>query len=169
MFKPGDKVFYPHHGAGILEKIEEIEVLKKKQTYCVIKFHLTETLMKIPVDKCEELGLRNLSDTKEIKRCFKIIASGKGRVEEDWKVRYKEHQDMLRSGKLSEISDVVINLYERNAIKELSSTEKKLYHGAIDMVASEVALALGKEENDVKNEVWRLLEERAEKAEKISE
>ena len=33
MFKIGDKVVYPMHGAGIIEAIEEKEVLGDKRSY----------------------------------------------------------------------------------------------------------------------------------------
>jgi CarD family transcriptional regulator len=160
MFNVKDKIFYPHHGAGEVEKIEEIEVLGEKRLYYVVKFPLTETLIKIPADNIDELGMRYLADAKEIKRCFEIIAKGTSDADEDWKVRYKKHQEMLKSGFLSDIAEVIRNLYDRNQVKELSSTEKKLYHSAIDMVVSEVSLSLNKDKDEVKAEVMRLLEGR---------
>jgi CarD family transcriptional regulator len=128
--------------------------------YYVIHFPLTETTIMVPVNNTEELGLRYLSDQKEIKKCFEIIANAQSEIDEDWKIRYKKHQDMLKSGRLSEIAEVIRNLYDRNKVKELSSTEKKLYNNAIDMVVSEIALSLDKNEESVKIEIVRLLDKR---------
>lgn len=157
MFTESEKVFYPHHGAGEIQKIEEKEILGEKRTYYIVRFPLTETTIMVPVDNTEELGMRYLSDSKEIKKCFDIIASGESDSDEDWKVRYKKHQDMLKSGKLIEIAEVIRNLYDRNQVKELSSTEKKLYNSAIDMVVSEISLSLTRDQCEVKDEIEKLL------------
>lgn len=160
MFAVGEKVFYPHHGAGEIQCVDEKEVLGEKRLYFVIRFPLTETTIMVPADNTEELGLRYLSCAKDVKNCFEIFVSSKSDVDEDWKVRYKKHQDMLKSGKLSEIAEVITNLFDRNKVKELSSTEKKLYNNAIEMVVSEVALSLNKDKEHVKEEIMRLLEGR---------
>lgn len=160
-YQINDKVFYPHHGAGEIQNIEEKEILGEKSVYYIIRFPLTETTIMVPNDSPEELGLRFLSDEKEIKRCLEIIAKSQSDTDEDWKLRYKKHQDLLKSGKLSEIAEVIKNLYDRNEIKELSSTEKKLYHSAIDMVISEIALSLEKDQEEVKDEIHQLLESRS--------
>ncbi len=160
MFQVGDKVFYPHHGAGIIKNAEEKEILGEKRNYYVIRFPLTETTIMIPSDNPEELGLRYLADEIEIKKCLQIISQSKGSADEDWKVRYKKHQDMLKSGSLAEISEVIKNLHDRNEIKELSSTEKKLYQSAIDMVVSEIALSMERDQEEVKSEIERLLLDR---------
>jgi len=160
MFKVGDKVFYPHHGAGIIKKKAEQEILGKKGEYLFIRFPLTETTIMIPSDNPIELGLRYLSDEIEIKRCLQVIAQSTSDSDEDWKVRYKKHQDMLKTGSLAEISEVIKNLHDRNEIKELSSTEKKLYQSAVDMLVSEIALSVDREREDVKGEIERILTER---------
>ncbi len=158
MFKISERVFYPYHGAGEIQNIEEKEVLGEKRIYYVIRFPLTETTIMVPSDNTEELGLRNIADQREIKKCLEIISASTSETDEDWKVRYKKHQDMLKSGTTKEVSLVIKNLYDRNQIKELSSTEKKLYNNAINMLVSEIALCIGKNQEDVKSEVCRLLE-----------
>lgn len=160
MFKTKEKVFYPHHGAGEIKEVVEKEILGETRTYYVIHFPLTETTIMVPVNNTEELGLRYLSDQREIKKCFEVIANAQSEIDEDWKIRYKKHQDMLKSGELIEIAEVIRNLYDRNKIKELSSTEKKLYNSAVDMVVSEIALSLDKNEESVKMEIVRLLDKR---------
>lgn len=160
MFKVGQKVFYPYHGAGEIAKIEEKEVLGEKRTYFVIRFPLTETTISVPADNTAELGLRNIADAKEIKKIYEIITAKETDTDEDWKVRYKKHQDMLKSGSIKEVTVVIKNLYERNQIKELSSTEKKLYNSALNMLISEIALSNGKNLEEVKAELFKLLEKK---------
>lgn len=160
MFKVGERVFYPYHGAGEIHKIEEKEILGEKRVYYVIRFPLTETTIMVPSDNTNELGLRYIADSKEIKKIYEIISSKESDTDEDWKVRYKKHQDMLKSGSIKEVTVVIKNLYERNQIKELSSTEKKLYNGALNMLISEIALSNGKNQDDVKAEIFKLLEKK---------
>lgn len=160
MFSINEKVFYPHHGAGEIRSIEDKEILGEKRRYFVIHFPLTETTIMVPSDNTEELGLRYLSDAREIKRCLAIISQGQSDTDEDWKVRYKKHQDMLKSGRLGEIAEVIRNLFDRNKVKELSSTEKRLYNSAIDMVVSEIALSVSKDKEKVRDEIMSILEKR---------
>ncbi len=158
MFRVGEKVFYPYHGAGEIQNVEEKEILGEKRIYYVIRFPLTETTIMVPSDNTMELGLRNIADQKEIKKCLEIISASEGDIEEDWKVRYKKHQDMLKSGTIQEVTVVIKNLFNRNQIKELSSTEKKVYQNALSMLISEIALSLCKNQDEVKGELFRLLE-----------
>lgn len=161
MFKAGERVFYPYHGAGEIKSVEEKDILGQKRTYYIIRFSMTETTIMVPADNTDNLGLRYVADQKEVKKCLEIISSPAHDSDEDWKVRYKKHQDMLKSGSIKEVSLVIKNLYDRNQVKELSSTEKKLYNNALSMLVSEVSLSVNKHQDDVKAEVNRLLEKRA--------
>ena len=161
IFEIGEKVFYPHHGAGEIKNLEKKMFLGKEIQYYIIKFPLTETTIMVPASNSDSLGLRLLATSKEVKRCFEIISNSGSDLEEDWKARYKKHQDMLKSGTISEVATVIKNLYDRNKIKELSSTEKKIYNNAVKMLVSEIALVIGKNEEDVKGEVLKLLSLRA--------
>lgn len=160
MYQKSEKVFYPHHGAGEIQEVQEKEILGEKRVYYVIRFPLTETTIMVPADNTEELGLRYIADQREIKRCFEIITSGDSEADEDWKIRYKKHQDMLKSGTIKEVTIVIRNLYDRNRVKELSTTEKKLYNNAVRMLVSEISLSIGKNQEDVKTELFRLLDSR---------
>lgn len=157
MFKIGERVFYPYHGAGEIQGVEEKEFLGLKRTYYIIRFPLTETTIMVPSDNTKELGLRDIAKPRDIKRCLEVISSHSSEIDEDWKIRYKKHQDMLKSGTIVEVSMVIKNLFNRNQVKELSTTEKKLYNTALNMLVSEIALSVGKNQEDVKGEVFRLL------------
>lgn len=157
MFKIGERVFYPYHGAGEIQGVEEKEILGEKRVYYIIRFPLTETTIMVPSDNTKELGLRDIAKPKDIKRCLEVISSHISEIDEDWKIRYKKHQDMLKSGTIVEVSMVIKNLFNRNQVKELSTTEKKLYNTALNMLVSEIALSVGKNQEIVKDEVYRLL------------
>ncbi|MFN4217456.1 MAG: CarD family transcriptional regulator [Brevinematales bacterium] len=159
MFRIGDKVFYPYHGAGEITNIEEKEILGEKKVYYIIRFPLTETTVMLPAEKLEQLGLRKLATPLEIKYCLEKLRTLKIDVDDDWKVRYKKNQDLLKSGAIEDVALVVKILYIRNQYKELSTTEKKLYQNALSILISEIALALDKSTEEVKAEILRLMEE----------
>ncbi|MGL4367285.1 MAG: CarD family transcriptional regulator [Brevinemataceae bacterium] len=161
MFKKGLSVFYPFHGAGQIVDIEEKEVLGKTREYLIIEFPLTHTKVMLPVDNAENSGLRPLATEKMIKQSFDLLAS-EGHVNTfDWKQRYKLHTEMIKSGKILDIAEVIRNLHRRNIVKELSSTEKKLYNDSLDMLSGEIAVVLQKDSEDVRNEIESILKKHA--------
>lgn len=159
MFNIGDKVFYPYHGAGEITGIEEREILGEKKTYYIIRFPLTETTIMLPSENLDKLGLRTLATPLDIKYCLEKLRIANITIDEDWKIRYKKNQDLLKSGSIEDVALVVKTLYVRNKYKELSTTEKKLYQNAMSILVSEIALALDKPTEEVKAEVLRLIEE----------
>ncbi|MGL4483650.1 MAG: CarD family transcriptional regulator, partial [Anaerovoracaceae bacterium] len=66
MYKTGDKIVYPMHGAGIIEKIEERTILGKCRSYFVIKASYGHMSLMVPIDKCEAVGIRNVISKGEI-------------------------------------------------------------------------------------------------------
>ena len=52
MFEIGDRVAYPMHGAGIVELIEEKEILGQLQRYYVLRFALGGMKVMVPVEMC---------------------------------------------------------------------------------------------------------------------
>lgn len=161
MFKKGASVFYPFHGAGQIVDIEEKEVLGQKREYLIIEFPLTHTKVMLPTDNLEVTGIRSLADQKTIKQSFDILTSDGDVNTFDWKQRYKLHTEMIKSGKMVDISEVIRNLHRRNAVKELSSTEKKLFNDALDMFSGEVAVILEKDQESVRSEIQALLAKHA--------
>lgn len=159
MFKIGDKVFYPYHGAGQITSIEEREILGEKKVYYIIRFSLTETTVMLPADNVENMGLRPLSTPLEIKNCLENIKNISINIDEDWKIRYKRNQDLLKSGCIGDVAIVVKALHKRNQHKELSTTEKKLYQNALNILISEISLALEKPAEEVKREIQTILGE----------
>ncbi|MGL4561196.1 MAG: CarD family transcriptional regulator [Brevinema sp.] len=161
MFEKGLSVFYPFHGAGQIVDIEEKEVLGEKREYLIIEFPLTHTKVMLPTNNLEMTGLRPLATEKMIKQSFDILASEGDVNTFDWKQRYKLHTEMIKSGRILDIAEVIRNLHRRNIVKELSSTEKKLYNDALDMIAGEISTVLNKDCEEVRKEIETILKEHA--------
>ena len=165
MFEKGLSVFYPFHGAGQIVDIEEKEVLSEKREYLIIEFPLTNTKVMLPVSNLTSTGLRLLATEKMIKQSFDILASDGDVNTFDWKQRYKLHTEMIKSGKILDIAEVIRNLHRRNIVKELSSTEKKLYNDALDMIAGEISVVLKKDSEEIRTEIELILNTHAPKIE----
>ena len=60
MYKVGDKVVYPHHGAGTVVKKETREVLGEKREYLTIQILHNDMTVNVPAENAEAVGLRKV-------------------------------------------------------------------------------------------------------------
>ena len=73
MFNVGDKVVYPMHGAGIIESIEEREVLGEKHQYYVMHLPVGNMKLFIPLNNVENLGLRQVISPAMVKDVLEVL------------------------------------------------------------------------------------------------
>ena len=142
MYEVGSKVVYPLHGVGVISSIEEKTVLGKTHSYYIIKLGISDMTVMIPVEKSDELGLRQIVSDKDVRDALKLIKGEITNIEEDWKERYQNNFEKMKKGSLLDVAEVVRNLYHRNKIKELSIMEKKLYENAFRLLVDEIAYVL---------------------------
>ncbi len=138
-FKVGDKVVYPSQGVSVVEEISN-EVLAGTEMKC---YHLrligSDSKVMVPVDNCERVGLRRLSEKKQVKQVMKRLRAAEGENAEDWKDRYRANLDRIKTGDLDEIVDVLLCLAEVAGRKTLSFRERKMYDHARQLLVNEVA------------------------------
>ncbi|RKX95218.1 MAG: CarD family transcriptional regulator [Spirochaetes bacterium] len=158
MYEVGSKVVYPLHGVGIISSIEEKTVLGKTHSYYIIKLGISDMTVMIPVEKSDELGLRHIVSSKDVKDALKLIKGEITHIEEDWKERYQNNFEKMKKGSLLDVAEVVKNLYHRNQIKELSIMEKKLYENAFRLLVDEIAFVLNIEKEQAKALIAERLE-----------
>lgn len=140
MFKKGEKVVYPMHGVGLIDEIEDKEVLGQTTKYYIIQIINSGMKVMIPVDKAEEVGLRKIISKSEIKKVLSHLSSGETIKENDWKLRYQNNIEKVKSGSIFQVAEVARDLFRRGREKELSIMERKLYENAYNLVMHEVAL-----------------------------
>ena len=150
MYNVGDKIVYPMHGAGVIESIEEREILGKKQLYYVLKMPARDMKVMIPIDNATIAGIREVIDTDSFD---KVLSVFKGTHEMDvntnWNKRYRENMLKIRSGNIFEVADVVKSLMVREKEKGLSTGEKKMLLSAKQILVSELVLANDMEQSEV--------------------
>lgn len=149
MFNIGDKVVYPMHGAGIIEGIEEREISGEKLNYYVIKLPMGEMKAMIPMNKVNEVGLRQIIDEQEILKVFEILKRETSSMPVNWNHRYRLNLEKIKSGSIFEVAEVVRNLATRDREKGLSTGEKKMLENARRILLSELVLAKNVAENQM--------------------
>ena len=140
MFNIGDKIVYPMHGAGVIDSIEEKDILGEKQAYYILRMP-GEVKVMVPVDKAEQVGVRNIIDKTSADKVFSVLSQDETEMEKNWNKRYRDNMDKLKSGDIYEIADVVRNLSFKQKEKGLSTGEKKMLNNAKQILVSELVLA----------------------------
>lgn len=141
MFNIGDKVVYPMHGAGIIEAIEEKEILGESQPYYVMRMPVGDMKVMIPMSKVESIGLREVVDEETISKVIERLANGSSDGSSNWNRRYRANLDKMKSGDIHDLADVVRCLMLREKEKGLSTGERKMLDNARQILISEMVLA----------------------------
>jgi CarD family transcriptional regulator len=141
LYKVGDKVVYPHHGAGTVVKREKREVLGEKREYLTIKILHNDMTVNVPADNAERVGLRKVIDEEAVKKVVKYLTSGGTEMPKNWNRRFKHNRDKMKTGDIFELAEVVRNLALRDGEKGLSTGEKQMYVKAKKILASELMYA----------------------------
>lgn len=140
MFNVGDKIVYPMHGAGVIDAIEEKDILGEKQAYYILKMP-GEVKVMVPTKKAEEIGVREIIDKNSAEKVFSVLESNETEMSMNWNKRYRDNMDKMKSGDIYEVADVVRNLSFKQKEKGLSTGEKKMLNNAKQILVSELVLA----------------------------
>ena len=156
MFNIGDKVVYPMHGAGVIESIEEKEILGQKQKYYIMRMPVGDVQVMVPTASAEKVGLREVIHCEDADKVLGVLSSEQTAMNTNWNKRYRENMDRIKNGKILEVAEVVKNLAHKSNDKGLSAGEKKLYNNAKQILISELVLA----NQGTKAEVEALIDEK---------
>lgn len=149
MFNIGDKVVYPMHGAGVIEEIEEKDILGEKRKYYVMKIPIGEMKVMVPLDNINEIGIRNIISETEVTQVIGLMKDSPTDMPDNWNRRYRENMDKLKSGNIFEVAMVVRNLMLADKEKGLSTGERKMLTNAKQILISELVLARDSDEATV--------------------
>ncbi len=167
-YKTGDYVVYPAHGVGKIIRIEDQEIAGAKLELYVIDFEKDKMTLRVPTAKSDAVGMRRLSDPTAVEQALKTL-KGRARVKRTmWSRRAQEYEAKINSGDLVLIAEVVRDLFRSDRQPEQSYSERQLYEAALDRMAREVAVVKELSDADGISEIEAVLEESAQKAEKIA-
>ncbi len=148
MYKVGDKVVYPHHGAGTVVKKEKREVLGEKREYLTIKILHNDMTVNVPSENANAVGLRKVIGEDMVKVVVKALTGGGTQMPKNWNRRFKHNRDKMKTGDILELAEVVRNLSLRDSEKGLSTGEKQMFVKAKKILASELMYAKDMDEEE---------------------
>lgn len=141
MYDIGDKIVYPMHGAGVIESIEEKEILGERKSYYIMKMPVGEMKVMIPISCAGNVGIRDVIDKSIADRVFRSLEGSIIEQPSNWNKRYRENMIKIKSGNVFDVAEVVKHLIIRERQKGLSTGERKMLNSAKQILISELVLA----------------------------
>ena len=145
MFRKGDKVVHPRHGAAVVEDLVELERFGEQRVYVKLRLPHGLTLM-VPVESAEQVGLRGVVSRDELDKVFDLLRGDEGRTPILWGKRYRANLAKLISGDIYHVAEVVRDLSLRERGRGLSSAEKRMLAKAREILISELTFVVGSTE-----------------------
>ncbi|MPZ16986.1 MAG: CarD family transcriptional regulator [Luteitalea sp.] len=157
-FQLGDKVIYPNHGLGIIETIETKTILGTTCGFYQLRMLASETTVLVPVDNVDSVGLRRAIDDEEVEGLFTRLGDGKIESHQNWKGRFKDNSDRMRTGSIYDVVEVLKSLMYLSKSKSLSFREKRMLDRAKFLVVSEIAEVMRNPMPEIEQKVDQALE-----------
>ena len=157
-FEVGDKVIYPNHGVGIVKRIETKTILGTTCGFYSLRMTASDTTVLVPIDNVEGVGLRGAIASSEVKKLFTLLGNGEIENHQNWKGRFKDNSDKMRTGSIYDVIDVLKNLNFLSQTKNLSFREKRMLDRARFLVVSEVSEVTSEASEGVEEKVNKALE-----------
>jgi CarD family transcriptional regulator len=157
-FEVGDKVIYPNHGLGIVTRIEEKTILGTTCGFYHLRIVANETTVLVPLTNVDGVGLRRAISDEEVERLFGLLGDGKIDNHQNWKGRFKDNSDKMRSGSIYDVADVLKSLTFLAKSKSLSFREKRMLDRAKFLIISEVSEVMRETAPDIEARVDVALE-----------
>ena len=121
-YRIGSKVVYPMHGAGVIESIEEREIMGEKQMYYILRIPVGDMKVMIPMRTADEIGLRDVIDSAGADRVLEEFKRCPVEIETNWNKRHRENVSRIKS-------------------RGLSTGERKMLSNAKQILVSELVVA----------------------------
>jgi CarD family transcriptional regulator len=157
-FEVGDKVIYPNHGLGVVESIETKTILGTTCGFYHLRMVASDTTVLVPLDNVDGVGLRRAIGDSEVIKLFTLLGDGKIDNHQNWKGRFKDNSDKMRTGSIYDVVDVLKSLTFLARSKNLSFREKRMLDRAKFLVISEISEVSHETQPSIEEKVDRALE-----------
>lgn len=151
MYRIGDQIVHPLHGAGVVERIETRRIDSRDREYYVLKIPVGDMVVMIPKESSDSIGIRPIVDSKKADTVLAAISELEVNATQNWNHRYRENMLRLKSGDLMEVAAVIKSLVNREAEKGLSMGERKMLLAAKQILISEIVLSQRTSYEDVED------------------
>lgn len=159
IYEVGDKVVYPHHGAGMVTKKEKRLVLGDEREYLTIRILHNDMTVMVPVDSAARAGLRKVIASNDVEEVIAVLRQDETKMPKNWNRRFKHNREKIKTGDIFELAEVVRNLSIRELEKGLSTGEKQMFNRAKKILASELMYARGMDEKQADGFLNEVLKE----------
>jgi CarD family transcriptional regulator len=159
VFRKGDTVVHPEHGAAVIEELRDREFLGEKRKYLVLRVAYGDLTLMVPVDSTDEVGLRQVVSKSEVKKVLKVLTEDESSMAANWSRRFKNNMEKLHSGDPYQVAEVLRNLSIREREKGLSAGEKRMLSSARRILVSELAFAVDQSEEKAEDMIDKVLDE----------
>ncbi len=156
-FRVGEKVVYPNHGVGTIEQISTRNVGGGSEKFYLLRINSSSLTVLVPFANAESVGLRRIIKHNEVERILLYLANGDCRTPADWKWRFKENSEKMRTGSLLQVAEVMKSLLKLSLEKPLSFREKKMLDRARHLLIGELATVKNLTERQIEQLVDRAL------------
>ena len=156
-FQVGQKVIYPNHGIGVVESIQTRPVPGGKISLYQLRILANDSRVWVPQQNADGVGLRGVITPSDARKIFNLLGDGNIDQQSNWKGRFKENSDKMRTGSLYEVAMVLKGLTHLSRKKSLSFREKRMLDRAKFLLISELAEVEGKTQSAIEERVDRAL------------
>ena len=153
MYKIGDKVSNPMHGAGTITAIEQKTILNEAKDYYIIKVPVGDMIISVPVDSAEKLGLRPIIDRKDLDDILNTLKAEGEDINKNWNHRHRDNFEKMKTGEITDLAEVVRDLKILSKERTLSGGDRKMLNGAMDLLVSEMMLAYDVDQEMATNKI----------------
>ena len=153
-FQVGDKAVYPAQGVAEVVGIDAKEISGKPMKFYVLKVLDSDMRILVPVEKAEQVGLREVVQEDQIREVYDILKEKELHVDKQtWNRRYRGFMEKIKTGSLFEVAEVFRDLYRLKETKTLSFGERRMLDTARSLIVKEIAIAREQTEDQVRNEI----------------
>ena len=163
MYKLNTYVVYPMYGICKVIGISDSKVNSNLVECYVLECESENITLKVPINRVKEYRIRKIISKAEADELINVLQTKPHDIENNWKIRYQENEEKLKSGDIKDTIEVARSLFTRNKLKELSASEKRLYEKAYMFIVNEISIALKKDKDEIEDIVSNALEKSAKK------
>lgn len=159
MYKIGDKIVYPMHGAGTIEAIEEKTVLGEVNNYYILRMSYDDLKVMFPTSGVAADSIRDVIPVEEADKVIEYFREYTEEITGNWNRRYRENVKRIKSGNIYEVVRVAKTLMLRDKKRGLSSGERKMLINAKQILISELVLSKKTTQFEMENKLNEIIEE----------
>jgi CarD family transcriptional regulator len=154
MFKVGDLAVYPAQGVGVIEAIEEREMMGNIQSFYIMKILGSNMKIMIPLDSAKSVGLRGVISAREIPKIYEILKDKDITIDKQtWNKRYRDYLEKIKTGSVYEVARVLRDLCILKLDKDLSFGERKMMDTARNLLIKEISVVSKSDESKVEKAI----------------